>query len=88
MIIVKVMWSGKTTDDTTIEDPSVKDPRDRLRVFGQEDHVRIYGNDFIGRLNDAGFLVKINRKEDLITPAEDQEYALASEKEVVFVSKS
>jgi hypothetical protein len=29
----------------------------RTRAFGQDDHVRVYGQDFIDRLASAGFLV-------------------------------
>jgi colanic acid/amylovoran biosynthesis protein len=39
----------------TYEDPSVSSPQDRLRLFGQDDHVRIYGWDFVERLHEAGF---------------------------------
>jgi SAM-dependent methyltransferase len=42
--------------DTTIEDP-LTDPRERLKQYGQEDHVRIYGRDFEKRLVNAGFRV-------------------------------
>ena len=44
--------------DTTFEDPSVTTPEDRERVFGQHDHVRIYGPDFKDRLEEAGFRVQ------------------------------
>jgi len=43
------------TADTTFEDPSVVDPAERLRLFGQEDHVRRYGPDYVDRLQEAGF---------------------------------
>jgi SAM-dependent methyltransferase len=43
----------------TIEDPSVSDPRERERRFGQYDHVRIYGPDYPQRLSDGGFVVEI-----------------------------
>src|SRR5262249_16177401 len=39
----------------TLEDPAVTDPEQRLALFGQEDHVRLYGRDFVDRLIDAGF---------------------------------
>lgn len=39
----------------TIEDPSLTDPRERERRFGQDDHVRIYGADFPIRLGESGF---------------------------------
>lgn len=42
----------------TYEDPDVVTPDDRLRVFGQSDHVRIYGRDFTERLRDAGLSVE------------------------------
>lgn len=46
--------------DTTFEDPSVTDPRERHRVFGQYDHVRIYGRDYLQRLEEAGFEVSVD----------------------------
>jgi SAM-dependent methyltransferase len=39
----------------TVEDPSITDPAERLRLFGQEDHVRRYGRDYLDRLASAGF---------------------------------
>jgi SAM-dependent methyltransferase len=44
--------------DTTFEDPNVTSPEDRERVFGQSDHVRIYGKDYSNRLKYAGFKVE------------------------------
>jgi SAM-dependent methyltransferase len=44
----------------TFEDPTVTDPRERLRLYGQEDHVRVYGRDYLTRLVDAGFEVQID----------------------------
>jgi SAM-dependent methyltransferase len=41
----------------TFEDPSVSDPQERTRLFGQEDHVRSYGRDYQSRLEQAGFAV-------------------------------
>lgn len=41
----------------TVEDPSITDPNERLRLFGQEDYVRCYGPDYLGRLEDAGLKV-------------------------------
>jgi SAM-dependent methyltransferase len=43
----------------TIEDPSVTDPQERERRFGQYDHVRIYGADYPDRLREAGFTVDV-----------------------------
>lgn len=51
--------------EKTFEDPSVVEPSERLRIFGQEDHVRIYGLDYIDRLKESGFQVKISTAADL-----------------------
>jgi hypothetical protein len=42
----------------TDEDPRVTSPEERLRRFGQHDHVRVYGRDFATRLEQANFGVR------------------------------
>lgn len=54
------------TAEETFEDPSIIEPEERLRVFGQEDHVRRYGPDYINRLHDAGFSVEVTKVNDLV----------------------
>ena len=44
--------------DTTFEDFSVTNKKERNKLFGQYDHVRIYGLDFFDRLQKAGFSVE------------------------------
>lgn len=46
--------------EITWEDPTVTDPNERLRLFGQEDHVRVYGKDFTDRLEQMNFEVHID----------------------------
>lgn len=41
----------------TVEDLSIKNPKERKRLFGQYDHLRIYGDDFINMLSQSGFEV-------------------------------
>jgi hypothetical protein len=41
----------------TYEDFSIKTPKGREEAFGQHDHVRIYGQDYVDRLKKAGFRV-------------------------------
>ncbi|MDD5704303.1 MAG: methyltransferase domain-containing protein [Kiritimatiellae bacterium] len=44
---------------TIDEDPTVTDPRERWRRFGQDDHVRVYSKaGFLERLKEAGFAVE------------------------------
>jgi hypothetical protein len=54
----------------TFEDFTVTDPAERLKLFGQEDHVRIYGNDFVERLKESGFEVRVLHSLDFMTPDE------------------
>jgi SAM-dependent methyltransferase len=43
----------------TFEDPSVTSPEERLRLFSQPDHVRVYGPDLKDRLIESGFTVTV-----------------------------
>jgi Methyltransferase domain len=52
-------------DRPTYEDPSVTKPLDRMVAFGQQDHVRIYGNDLADRLRTAGFDVEDRKPTEL-----------------------
>jgi SAM-dependent methyltransferase len=51
--------------DKTFEDSNVTSPEEREKVFGQRDHVRIYGQDFRERLCEAGFEVEVITVKDL-----------------------
>lgn len=67
------------TTDKTIEDPSIIDPKERLRLFGQEDHVRRYGPDYIDRLREAGFKVTVTTVNDLTN--EDEAFSMGLTRE-------
>lgn len=43
----------------TYEDPTATDPRQREQLFGQHDHVRLYGSDYGERLKAAGFSLSV-----------------------------
>lgn len=61
---------------TTYEDSSVTNPAERERLFGQNDHARVYGLDYGRRLEKAGFKVT---EDDFVKklPAEEvSRYAL------------
>ncbi len=50
--------------DVTQEDLSITNPEERRRRYGQDDHVRQYGRDFLDRMKHAGFEVTEYRKEE------------------------
>jgi SAM-dependent methyltransferase len=57
--------------EKTIEDPSITDPKERETLFGQDDHVRMYGLDYADRIREAGFRVV------------EEKYAMELESELV-----
>lgn len=46
---------------TTFEDPAITEPKEREKAFGQDDHVRMYGEDYGNRLASIGFNVEENQ---------------------------
>ncbi len=44
--------------EKTFEDDSITDPKERTKIFGQYDHVRVYGKDYFDKLRSHGFEVK------------------------------
>jgi SAM-dependent methyltransferase len=46
--------------EKTFEDWSITSPEDRLKYYGQKDHVRIYAMDYVDRIKYAGFQVELN----------------------------
>ena len=44
--------------DITFEDNSITDPKERAKIFGQYDHVRVYGRDYFDKLRSVGFKVE------------------------------
>jgi len=71
----------------TFEDPTVTDPRRRAELFGQYDHVRIYGTDYFDRLHEAGFVVRPFAVKQLFKGDEIERFALDPEEIIPFVQK-
>jgi hypothetical protein len=80
----------------TFEPAGVEDPRKRERLFGQADHVRVYGWDFSMRLEEAGFQVQHRSAADLphvfvkkhiLTPPVPSEDPLASNERRVYFAR-
>jgi hypothetical protein len=54
--------------EVSVEDPSITDPTERERLFGQRDHVRRYGLDVTDRLTAVGFNVDLIYSKDVAEP--------------------
>jgi SAM-dependent methyltransferase len=72
IILVPIM------SDRTFEDPTVTDSAERFRLFGQKDHVRVYGPDFYYRLQDAGFDVKVIFVDELFSKPDQTRLGLSA----------
>lgn len=73
--------------ESTFEDSSIIEPEERLKIFGQRDHVRIYGEDFINRLIESGFKVKTYLPKDLFIENEQIKYGIKIESDRLYICK-
>lgn len=62
--------------ETTFEDNSITDPKERARIFGQYDHVRVYGRDYFDKLRSIGFRVTEEDYTKKIAPADVERFCL------------
>ena len=73
-------------DRPTFEDPTITDPKDRERFFGESIHVRYYGTDFGLRLEAGGFEPRFHMGTDV-----DREirrlYGLRDNENIFFCTK-
>ena len=64
------------TRDSTFEDDSITDRTARTQIFGQYDHVRIYGMDYFDKLRAAGFEVNGLQYGKTLSEEERKRYAV------------
>ncbi|MEM6362384.1 MAG: methyltransferase domain-containing protein [Bacteroidota bacterium] len=74
-------------DEATFEDKSITDPREREKVYGQDDHVRLYGKDYPKRIRKAGFTVTEDTFANSLTDQEIVRYALPRDEIIYFCEK-
>jgi predicted SAM-dependent methyltransferase len=72
---------------TTFEDNSITDKKERAKIFGQYDHVRIYGRDYFDKLRSIGFKVEEVDYTSQLTNEEIDKYRLAKGEIIPVVSK-
>lgn len=76
------------TRGETFEDRHVVSPKEREHLFGQWDHVRVYGRDYTDRLEKSGFAVRVDGYvrelgDDLV-----RKYGLDPTENIYFCTKS
>ncbi|MBT6691679.1 methyltransferase domain-containing protein [Candidatus Parcubacteria bacterium] len=75
-----------TKRDRTLEDKNIVEPIDRERLFGQYDHLRLYGRDYIDRLASAGFNVQAKRYCEQLNEATVTKSNLM-QSEIIYIAK-
>jgi len=73
--------------DITFEDNSITDKKERAKIFGQYDHVRIYGRDYFDKLRSIGFKVTEVDYTSLFPEEDINKYCLAKGEIIPVVSK-
>ncbi|SDQ31178.1 class I SAM-dependent methyltransferase [Flagellimonas zhangzhouensis] len=73
--------------DVTFEDDSITDKKERAKIFGQYDHVRIYGRDYFNKLRSIGFKVEEVDYTHSIPAEEVEKYRLAKGEIIPLVKK-
>ena len=73
--------------ERTFEDPSVTDPKERERLFGQDDHVRVYGLDYKGRLEEAGFNVTVVAYYERFDEKTLERYGMRYERDDIYLCR-
>jgi SAM-dependent methyltransferase len=71
----------------TFEDNSITDKKQRAAIFGQYDHVRIYGRDYFDKLRSVGFIVTEVDYTKQLNELEVKKFALAKGEIIPLVKK-
>jgi ubiquinone/menaquinone biosynthesis C-methylase UbiE len=69
-------------EEKTFEDNSITDPREREKIFGQNDHVRKYGKDYPERIKMAG--LEVDEDKFAFTLAKDTLFKLGLSPEIIY----
>lgn len=73
--------------ETTFEDDSITDRKERAKIFGQYDHVRIYGRDYFDKLRNVGFEVQAIDYTKTLSDSDIKHYCLAKGEIIPVVRK-
>ena len=73
--------------EQTFEDDSITDQKERAKIFGQYDHVRIYGRDYFDKLRRIGFEVEEVDYTKSLSLSEIKRYCLAEGEIIPVVTK-
>jgi predicted SAM-dependent methyltransferase len=64
--------------EVTFEDDSITSPKERAEIFGQYDHLRVYGRDYFNKLRSIGFKVEECNYTSQLSPEVVDKYRIAT----------
>lgn len=73
--------------EITFEDDSITDAKERAEIFGQYDHLRVYGKDYFNKLRSIGFNVMEVDYTNNFSENEIEKYRLAKDEIIPVCSK-
>ncbi|MCA0132396.1 class I SAM-dependent methyltransferase [Winogradskyella alexanderae] len=73
--------------ETTYEDNTITNKKERAKLFGQYDHVRVYGLDYFDKLRSIGFKVEEIDYTSTLSEEEIKRYCLAKGEIIPIVKK-
>jgi SAM-dependent methyltransferase len=73
--------------DRTYEDPAIIEPEERKKHFGQWNHVRRCGPDYVERMRSAGFVAEVLRATDLANGSDCARMRFQSDRVLFFCRK-
>lgn len=82
ILTVPICWEHKTFEDDTI-----KTEEERIKWYGQKDHVRLYGNDIVERVEHFGFDVTSLRCNEMVDEFDIKRMGFIPEDVVLFCKK-
>ncbi|GGI56772.1 class I SAM-dependent methyltransferase [Winogradskyella haliclonae] len=74
--------------EQTFEDNSITDKTERAKIFGQYDHVRVYGRDYFDKLRSIGFKVDEIDYTSKLSEEDIEKYCLAKGEIIPVVYKN
>ena len=81
IVMMPIDWNRSQT----YEDDSIVTAEARTVAFGQHDHVRIYGTDYVGRPQSAGFTVDVLTKDDVLSDPTDRYSCSNLDRETLYI---
>ncbi|WP_034061354.1 class I SAM-dependent methyltransferase [Lacinutrix jangbogonensis] len=73
--------------EVTFEDNTITDKKERAKIFGQYDHVRVYGRDYFDKLRAIGFKVEEVDYKANLSEEEIEKYCLGKDEIIPVVYK-